>query len=199
MTWHGIHAQRLILHSSALTLLCIFLQYDQPLWVYQADLLWQQPWRLWTAHWVHVGWAHAALNLTALLLLPWIFPSYPVRRLWLLLLLGCPLLSLLLWWAVPALQVYAGLSGILHGIYVSAALHAFVSRSDRLVASILWIGLTIKIIFENLIVGQSTAELIGAPVLTEAHYFGVLVVLLLSAIFGHFSAVQVQQSAKIDK
>lgn len=179
-------ASSLVLHSIVLALLCVCLQFYQPDLVYRADLLWHEPWRLWTAHGVHVGWAHAALNLAALLLLPWVFPSYPVGRFWLILLLGCPLLSVLLWMQLPSLEWYAGLSGILHGIYFSAALYAFVSRSDRLVALILWLGLIIKIIFENLVVGQSTAELIGAPVLTQAHYFGVLVVLVLSAVLGHF-------------
>lgn len=171
-----------------LTVVCVLLQWLQSSFLYDADQLWQQPWRLWTAHWVHVSWPHAALNLTALLLLPWIFPHYPPRRFWLMLGLGCPLISICMWFGLPDLRWYAGLSGILHGIYFSAAVHAFVSRTDRLVASILWIGLTVKIFLENIIVGQSTAELIGAPVLTQAHYFGVAVVVFASAILGHFSA-----------
>lgn len=189
----------LMWHCGLLACVCVLLQLGQRYLIYDAQQLWQEPWRLWTAHLVHVGWAHAALNLVALLLLPWIFPSYPVRRFYGILLLGCPLLSLLLWIQLPWLTWYAGLSGILHGIYFSAALHAFLSRSDRLVASILLIGLTMKLVLENLVVGHGTAELIGAPVLTQAHYFGVAVVLLLSGIFGHFSAIQAQSSAQIDK
>jgi len=62
-----------------------------------------------------------------------------------------------------------------------------------MVALILLFGLTIKLIFENWIVGQSSAELIGAPVLTQAHYFGVAVVLVLSGVFGHFVENHPQQ------
>lgn len=173
-------------HSLALCLICICLQTHAQLFVYQSESLWNEPWRLWTAHVVHVGWMHAALNLTALGLLAWIFPEYPPRRFWLLLCLGSPILSVLIYFSLPDLQRYAGLSGILHGIYISAAIHAFLSHSDRLVATILCLGLTIKLIVENTIVGHSTAELIGAPVLTQAHYLGVAIALLLGCCFGHF-------------
>lgn len=170
----------------AFAVLCLLLQFYQPYLIYQSDVLWSEPWRLWTAHWIHVGWSHAVLNLAALLLLPLIFPLYPVSRFWLLLLLGSPLLSVALIIGLPELERYAGLSGILHGIYFSAALHAFVSRSDRLVASILYLGLTIKLILESFFVRQSVDEWIGAPVLTQAHLLGVVVTLLLSCYFGHF-------------
>lgn len=190
---HRLTFRAVLLHSIILAILCVLLQFYQPHLIYQSNLLWFEPWRLWTAHWVHVGWAHVALNLTALLLLPWIFPTYPTRRLWLLLLLGCPLLSLLFYLMLPNLYHYAGLSGILHGIYFSAAAHALLSRADRMVALILLFGLTIKLILENWIVGQSSAELIGAPVLTQAHYFGVAVVLVLSGVFGHFVENHPQQ------
>lgn len=189
----------LLLHCILLAMLCLILQVYQPRLIYQAELLWSEPWRLWTAHWVHVGWMHAALNLIALLLLPWIFPQYPVRRFWLILWLGCPLLSFCLNVMLPELQRYAGLSGILHGIYFSAAIHAVVTRKDRLVGWILYVSLTMKLLFENIISGQTTAELIGAPVLTQAHYLGVAVTLLISAVFGHFTHHYLQKSINLDK
>ena len=187
------------LHTVLLALCCLLLQAAQPQLIYQADRLWLEPWRLWTAHVVHVGWQHAALNITALLLLPWIFPQYPVRRFWQILWLGCPLLSLCLSVALPDLLRYAGLSGILHGIYVSAAIHAWVTRSDLLVVRIFCIGLLVKLVFENIIYEPSTAQLIGAPVLTQAHYFGVAVVLMLSAILGHLRPDSSQKSLNLTK
>ena len=181
-----LNANPILQHSIAVAVLCLVLQLHQPYLIYQSDVLWSEPWRLWTAHWVHVSWPHAALNLVALLLLPLIFPAYPVRRLWLLLWLGSPVLSFALRWGVPTLEQYAGLSGILHGIYFSAALHALVCGHDRLVAGILWVGLTIKLVLEYFVVGQSVDEWIGAAVLTQAHVLGVVIALLLSCCFGHF-------------
>ena len=52
-------------------------------------------WRLWTAHWVHVGWMHFFLNMLAFACLPFIFPHARNRHLvWLLLLLP-PFISLI--------------------------------------------------------------------------------------------------------
>lgn len=192
-------AYALPVHTVLLAVCCLLLQAAQPQLIYQADRLWLEPWRLWTAHVVHVGWQHAALNITALLLLPWIFPQYPVRRFWLMLWLGCPLLSLCLSVALPDLLRYAGLSGILHGIYVSAAIHAWVTRSDLLVVRIFCIGLFVKLVLENMMYEPSTAELIGAPVLTQAHYFGVALVLMLSAVLGHFRPDSSQKSLNLTK
>lgn len=192
-------AYALPVHTVLLAVCCLLLQAAQPQLIYQADRLWLEPWRLWTAHVVHVGWQHAALNITALLLLPWIFPQYPVHRFWLILWLGCPLLSLCLSVALPDLLRYAGLSGILHGIYVSAAIHAWVTRSDLLVVRIFCIGLFVKLVLENMMYEPSTAELIGAPVLTQAHYFGVALVLMLSAVLGHFRPDSSQKSLNLTK
>lgn len=183
-----LNASPILQHSIAVAVLCLVLQLYQPDLIYQSDVLWSEPWRLWTAHWVHVGWAHAALNLSALVLLPLIFPLYPISRFWWLLLLGSPLLSVALMVGLPELERYAGLSGILHGIYFSAALHALVCGHDRLVAGILWVGLTIKLVLEFAVVGQSVDEWIGAAVLTQAHGLGVVVAWLLSCCFGHFFA-----------
>ena len=42
--------------------------------IYRHDLFFSQPWRWWTAHWVHVGWTHYLLNVLAFACLPFLFP-----------------------------------------------------------------------------------------------------------------------------
>ncbi|MCD9007330.1 rhombosortase [Luteimonas sp. XNQY3] len=72
-----------------------------------------QLWRLWSGHWVHLDLRHAAVNLLALALI-----AARMRQLRPLLsasLLMMPLSAVLLLLAVPDLQWYAGLSGLLHG------------------------------------------------------------------------------------
>lgn len=68
-------------------------------------------WRLLTAHWIHVDFAHALQNAVALagLLL---FAQSP-RQLLRVLLIATPLLGLALWWLVPGLQALRGASGLL--------------------------------------------------------------------------------------
>ncbi|MEC7120105.1 MAG: rhombosortase [Pseudomonadota bacterium] len=161
---------------------------------YQSDLLLTQPWRLLTAHVVHVGWVHLVLNLSGLLLLPVIFPCFPNRRFGVIGGFSAVLLSLIFWRTLPDLYVYVGLSGVLHGWYFAAAWHALEIQQDRLIAVILLFGLTLKLAYEVFFVGQASAAWIGAPVLTQAHLFGVLIALGLSVVLTVISPSCVSQS-----
>ncbi len=67
---------------------------------WKADLL-QQFWRLWTAHWVHVGWIHYLLNMLAFACLPFIFPRVKVWHFVALLLLLPLLISLSFYYVFP--------------------------------------------------------------------------------------------------
>ena len=67
---------------------------------WQSDLL-HQFWRLWTAHWVHVGWIHYVLNMLAFACLPFIFPRVKVWHFVALLLLLPPLISLSFYYGFP--------------------------------------------------------------------------------------------------
>lgn len=89
----------------------------------RAALLSGEWWRFFTGHLVHLNFTHLALNLFGLFLvcellwhgLPWAH--------------GCALLffsalgtSALFWWLHPELAWYAGLSGVLHGLWAGCAL-----------------------------------------------------------------------------
>jgi len=75
-----------------------------------------QLWRLWSGHWVHLDLRHAAINLVALALLALIaVRMQQLRPLLDASLLMMPLSAAALLLAVPDLQWYAGLSGLLHG------------------------------------------------------------------------------------
>jgi len=110
--------------------------------IYWRDLVFREPWRLWSAHWVHVGWIHYLLNMLAFSCLPFIFPHIRIRNFFFLLIVLAPLISLSVYYILPSVEAYAGL----------------------ILAKLLW---------ENTIGQQGTAELIGSPVLVEAHLLGV--------------------------
>jgi len=149
--------------------------------VFDRQNLFVQPWRLWTGHWVHLSVWHWALNVTALALLPEIF----LRASWkffLMLWLVLPvLLSLALWFFLPHLREYAGLSGVLHGLYLAMALAAIVgsSAAERRMGWFVLIGLLVKVGWEAYRGVSQTAELIGAPVILQAHQFGAALGLLI--------------------
>lgn len=131
-------------------------------------------WRLWTAHWVHVGWIHFLLNMVAFACLPFIFPH--VRN-WHLVALLCilpPFISLIFYFFVPYIEAYAGLSGVLHGLYTAVGLVYLQYLNERKFAILVLALIAAKLLWENTFGQTGTAQLIGSPVLTEAHWIGAL-------------------------
>lgn len=130
-------------------------------------------WRLLTTHLVHLNLTHFGMNLLGLGIIAWVAPRWLVdwralfTALWLFLVVGYGLYSL------PVMQ-YFGFSGVLYGWLVLAlgfAPHYQVGM--RLLA----VGfVSAKVLLEQ-IPGFSfiaTDAAIGAPVLVEAHFFGLL-------------------------
>lgn len=157
-----------------LGLVCGLLQLDMNTFIYQRDLMTGEPWRWWTAHWVHVGWRHYALNMLAFLSLPFIFPQLQRQTLLLGLLVLPPLLSAGLYELLPAVQAYAGLSGILHGIFVVAAIESLFIQRERKFAILVLVCIALKIGVEKWMGYSETAQFIQAPVLIESHQIGML-------------------------
>jgi rhomboid family GlyGly-CTERM serine protease len=149
---------------------------------WQADLL-HQFWRLWTAHWVHVGWIHYVLNMLAFACLPFIFPRVKVWHFVALLLLLPPLISLSFYYGFPEIEAYAGLSGVLHGAYVAVAGVHLLDKKERNFAALVLFLILAKLIWENTIGSVGTAELIGSPVLVEAHLLGVIWGVMIAIVY----------------
>ncbi len=137
-------------------------------------------WRLLTAHFVHTGAQHMALNLAALGLLVLLAPGgywRCSRRRALEFTAVCGLLSLGLLASRPDLGWYLGLSGAAHGLLVMVTLELL--RLHRLLAIVLAAGLAAKLAAEQLWgAPASTAALVGAPVIVDAHLLGALAGLL---------------------
>lgn len=133
-----------------------------------------EPWRLLSAHLVHLGWAHLALNLAGLAL-GWALFGAALRPLgWAAVMAGCALgVSTGLLVFSPAVIWYAGLSGVLHGLLVAGALASL--RAFPGVAGAVLVLVAVKIASEQLGSGDGGLErLIGAPVIIDAHLYGAL-------------------------
>ncbi|HKK22567.1 MAG TPA: rhombosortase [Pseudohaliea sp.] len=137
-------------------------------------------WRLLTAHLVHTGAQHLALNLTTLGLLVLLAPRgywRCSRRRVLEFTAVCGLLTLGLLASRPDLGWYLGLSGAAHGLLVLVILELL--RHHRLLAIVLASGLAAKLAVEQLWgAPASTAALVGAPVIVDSHLLGALAGLL---------------------
>jgi len=118
---------------------------------WQPSLALTQPWRWWSAAWVHYSDMHLRGNLVGVLLVAGLGWAGSVRRhaaiAWGL---AWPMthLALLL---QPSLEHYGGLSGVLHaGVAVAAVLLVFEpSRLKRGVGAALLAGLTLKLLAET--------------------------------------------------
>lgn len=148
------------------------LQIFQSHFIYWRYTFFTEVWRWWTAHWVHVGWVHFALNMIAFACLPFIFPHIQNRFIILLLLILAPLCSLSFYYLYPNIEAYAGLSGILHGLYVAAAFFYLKFRKERNFAVLVLVLVVAKLIWENTFGQIGTSQLIGSPILVEAHLVG---------------------------
>jgi rhomboid family GlyGly-CTERM serine protease len=119
-------------------------------WDWQPGLAFSEPWRWWSAAWVHWGDTHLRMNLAACALLGWLGwrarlgPGAALA--WSL---AWPLSSLALL-AQPSLLHYGGLSGVLHAgvVIVAWALLQRLGR-DRLLGGLMAAGLVLKLCAEQ--------------------------------------------------
>ncbi|MDH3389839.1 MAG: rhombosortase [Gammaproteobacteria bacterium] len=144
-------------------------------------------WRLETAHWVHVGWTHLVLNALGLAICVSLTrPNWSVKR-WFVQSLCIGLgISILCTLQNPNLNWYVGFSGILFGLYFLAA-HDLYAR-DRLIALLIAGAIVGKVILEQYTPYDFTsAELIGAPVITDAHLYGLLMAIAIALVWSTYT------------
>lgn len=169
---------------AAILLVMVLLQILEPRnFRYQHD--WLQSgefWRLLTAHWVHVNWIHFSLNAAGLVLCMTITdPVWSIKR-WivyqLILALG---ISILFKQFNPELGWYVGFSGVLYGIYLLAAVDLF--QRDKVIAILVASAIVIKIAIEQSgEINLTTSDIIGTPVIIDAHLYGVLLAMVIALL-----------------
>ena len=130
-------------------------------------------WRLASGHLVHLDWSHLAANAGALFGLGWLIESDgPHGRMNLVKLLGAGAATITIALLVfsPATGLYAGLSGVLNGVFAYACLGLF-ARTRHKAWLALIIGATAKIAVESIYGPLFTTELAWPPH-TLAHAAG---------------------------
>ena len=168
----------------AIALLAVILQWagGQEWLRLEREQAWAEPWRLFGAHFVHLGWNHLGLNVAGLVLL-WLLLGDTVRPLgWVLGVVAMALgVSVGLLCCSPAVGWYVGFSGVLHGMFAAGAV-ANLRRLTPLALAILGV-LLVKLLAEQIGVGDPlTAELIGGAVIVDAHLYGVLLGLVYGVV-----------------
>ncbi len=159
-----------------LSLLLLILQFFQDTLVFKRDSInhgeW---WRLLSGNLVHTNYPHLALNVSGLLLCGFLFFDYISPRKFLIsLIFLCIFVGLGIYYFSPNLMWYAGISGALYGLFIVGGCFAILSK-DFITGVPLLVFIPIKILWDLYHGGnQSSAELIGVPVATEAHLYGMI-------------------------
>ena len=154
-----------------------------PLLEYRRAALAAEPWRLLTAHIVHVNWTHALANAGGWLVLSWLFaPQFDARRQLLILALGAAFVSFALAAWQPSIEWYRGASGALHALFFAGATDATIallrgqSRQRALMPPALLAAGWIKVALEQPVNSGATpyAEWLASAVVPQAHLFGAI-------------------------
>jgi rhomboid family GlyGly-CTERM serine protease len=161
----------------ALIVISVVVQLMGPSWPHalryeRTGILAGQWWRLLSAHVVHLGWSHLALNSAALLLIAYALGEHLGPRLW----LGvtavsalCVSLGLLL--ARPEVAWYVGLSGLAHGLFLAGAWG--LAQRHRMAGLACLAAAALKIGHEQMAGALAgSAAWLGGEVIVDAHLFG---------------------------
>jgi rhomboid family GlyGly-CTERM serine protease len=155
---------------------------------YQQNLVEQgQLWRYLSAHWVHVGWMHLLLNLAGLVIcVALTHPGWSPAR-WLLSSVAIGIgISILLALCNPEVRDYAGLSGVLFGLYLLGAFNLY--ARDRLIALLIIAALAIKVAMEQTgFYDFNSGALIGARVIVDAHLYGLLMAIAIALVWARYT------------
>lgn len=161
----------------ALAGLCVALQAGHlgPMLMWQRRLIQDgQWWRLLTGNFIHLGWPHLLMDLAGLGLIWLLFGAALKPWQWLLALLTSALgVGLGLYFLVPGIGWYLGLSGALHGLYMAGL--GGRCCAHPLESAALFLLIVAKLTWEYVIGPMPGSDaLAGGQVVTQAHLLGAL-------------------------
>lgn len=129
-------------------------------------------WRLVTGHLVHSDAEHALWDIIALALIGWVMESQGRDRVLLAALAGMLAVNMGLWWWLPELERYCGLSGMLNTLFVIALNDLWAEHRHPLIPLVA-VGLAIKLATESM-ARQSLFVHTLWPSVPEVHVAGCL-------------------------
>lgn len=131
-------------------------------------------WLLFSGHIVHLNWSHWALNMAGLSIVAFFFSSHASVKQWLtVIIVSACMINIGLWWWMPEIRSYVGLSGVLHGLFLYGALREirFYPTSGYVLTCVL-IAKLVWEFFNGALPGSE--DMTGGRVLTEAHLLGAI-------------------------
>lgn len=131
-------------------------------------------WLLLSGHVAHLNWSHWLLNMAGLAIVAFFFSSHAVFKQWLMVIVvSASVISAGIWWGIPDIQYYVGLSGVLHGLFLYGAIREirYYPTSGYVLLTVLLAKLMWEF-FNGALPGSE--DMAGGRVLTEAHLLGAI-------------------------
>lgn len=167
---------------------------------YRHGLATSEPWRVITAHVVHINWPHVMINAAAWFVVARLFADElaPLRQ-FLVVLLAAVVISVGLAIAYARIEWYRGFSGVLHALFFAGATtwlgQALAHEQSRRLAA-LWlpgalvVGGWIKVALEQpASTATPFAAWLGAATVPQAHLLGAACGTLLGLVFVRSAAL----------
>jgi len=170
--YHSSHLLWLILFVVSF-LLQAFDQIDN--WQFNRELVDQgHVWLLLSGHIVHLNWMHWLLNMAGLGLVAFFFSPHASVKQWLMVIIvSACMIGVGIWFWLPEIHSYVGMSGVLHGLFLYGALREI--RFYPVSGYVLTIVLLAKLVWEFFNGSMpGSEEMINGRVLTEAHLLGAI-------------------------
>ncbi len=168
----GFFNRRLVAIVLFLVFLLILQELEENLVFNRSLILEGELWRLWTCHLIHENARHLWMNITVTILIYLVFLMDIEPRKLLYSFIGfLLLLGPSIFWALPKIEWYTGLSACLHTLAAFWVV-MLITPDDRL-AQFGALALTLKMLYEVvlLLIGESVTQY-GMLVLTETHLLG---------------------------
>lgn len=133
-----------------------------------------EPWRFFTANFVHLGWPHFWMNMGALGLIWLMFAKRFNTFEWCgIFIISALIVSAGVHYHNPEFNYYVGLSGVLHGLIIAGVLREL--AVDRIYAVAVGLLTLIKLGYEQLNGALPGSEATaGGTVLVDSHLFGAI-------------------------
>lgn len=134
-----------------------------------------EAWRILSCHFVHFGWAHSLMNIAAFLIFAVALSiAFSAARFIALIIFCCVFVGLGVFYFNPEYETYAGLSGVIHGLFVAGFIAN--KRHSIWVNALLIGGLFGKIWLEQQPNYQATElqSLLPVAVAYDAHLYGAI-------------------------
>ncbi|WP_240783526.1 rhombosortase [Stenotrophobium rhamnosiphilum] len=150
-----------------------------------------QWWRLITGSFVHLGWWHLFLNEMGLAVLVLLCPQPLSFAVWIRRLLILSLgMSLGLYFFVPSLNSYVGMSGVIHGLFLLGLVPQILKKDLIALGCLLYlIGKLAWELFSGAPVSDESA--LGGHVVLESHLFGTLTAFAYGIMFRVYKRTEI--------